>query len=176
MHARAVNEAGARLRELRREEWEDLALAVLVLGLALAATQAVPSLALPLFVGALFVGVLGIRALWRHWDLVDRLADEPDAYRLTEVRTYASRETTMDRRRWFAVCVRELDDTDPELAALAAELEDARLELRPECAVLCSRLVGDPARSASLQRDRATLRSTVARIRSGFAPRRDAAA
>ena len=91
MYARAVDEARTRLRELRHEEWYDFALSGASLGLAIWATEYAPSLALPLLVGGLALGVLGIRALWRHWDLVDRLTDEPDAYAIAEVLATASR-------------------------------------------------------------------------------------
>ena len=91
MHARAVDDAATRLRDLRREEWEDLSLAALAIALALAATWARPALALPLFLGGLAVGALGLRALWRRWDLVDRLAGERDAHVISEVRAYAAR-------------------------------------------------------------------------------------
>jgi hypothetical protein len=73
MYARAVDEAAARLRELRHEEWEELGLAAVALGFALAATQVLPRLAAPLFLGGLPLWALGVRALWRRWDLVDRL-------------------------------------------------------------------------------------------------------
>src|ERR671925_2944 len=59
MHARAIDDAGERLRELRREEWQDLALAGVALGLALAATQGAQTLAVPLLVGGLSLGALG---------------------------------------------------------------------------------------------------------------------
>ena len=74
MHAPTVDEAGVRLRELRLEEWYDLALAGVAVALAVGAAELAPSLALPLLIGGLALGGLGIRALWRHWDLVDRLA------------------------------------------------------------------------------------------------------
>ena len=64
MHARAVDDAAAHLRELRNEEAE-FAPAALALGLSLAATQVRPALALPLFLGGVVVGVLGTRAFWR---------------------------------------------------------------------------------------------------------------
>ena len=185
MYAGTVEDAEIRLHDLRREEWADLALALVALALALAATRYARSLALPLEIGGLAVGALGIRALWRHWDLVDRLADEPDAYAIAEVVAYASRESTMDRRRRSAAFLRrQLEPTRPsrpacvdgaaeELAALAAELEDAALELSPASAMLCSRLVNEPAESPllnpALPQD--GLRSTVLRIRSGFTRR-----
>jgi hypothetical protein len=185
MHARAVDDAGNRLRELHHEEWQDLTLAGLTLGLALAASEHAPSLALPLMIGGMVLVALGIQALWRHWDLVDRLAGEPDAYALAEVLAYAARQTTMDRRRRFAALVRdylESEDSDrtrrigdaaDDLAALADELEDETLELSPGCAVACSRLMGEPTESPllnpALPRD--GLRSSARRIRSGFTAR-----
>jgi len=186
MYARAVDDAGARLRDLRREEWQDLALAGVALVLAIAATQRVPSLALPLFVAGLVSGVRGVRALWRHWDLVDRLAGEPDAYGIAEVRAYASREATMDRRRTFAALIRHhlemTNATSPaglgraaaELAALADELEDETLALDPASAVACSRLLNEPAQSPLLDPalPREDIRSSTRRIRRGFSTRR----
>jgi hypothetical protein len=50
--ARRIEEAEDRLRDLRREEWSDLLLAALVMGLALGA-----SLVHSPFEGPLFVGV-----------------------------------------------------------------------------------------------------------------------
>lgn len=188
MYARAVDDAGARLRELHREEWEDLALAGAALALAAAASALAPSLAVPLFVGGLASGILGVRALWRHWDLVDRLAGDRDAYVIPEVRAYASRWSTRERRLTLAAIVRahvapagpspprDLGDAARELEALAAELEDDDLELDPACAVACFRLVSEPAESPLLDdgRSRAALHDEVRRIRAGFSARRPA--
>lgn len=181
MYARAVDEAGVRLRELRREEWEDLGLGAVALALALVATQALPALALPLFVGGLVAGALGVRAVWRRWDLVERLAGERDAYVIPEVLQHAVREATMDRRRTFAAVIRatigspgpflgpRLAPVVDELDALAAELEDPALALDPAAAVACMRLLSD---AESPLFDPATtpgeLRAGVLRIRAGF--------
>jgi len=185
MHAPTVDEAGVRLRELRLEEWYDLALAGVAVVLAVGAAERAPSLALPLLIGGLALGALGIRALWRHWDLVDRLADKPDAYGIPEVLAYASRETTMERRRRYAALIHDylapasaarsggLDAAAEELAALADELEDEALELSPECAVACSRLCSDPSASPllNLELPQDELRWRARRIRSGFTSR-----
>ena len=69
MYARAVDDAGSRLRDLRREEWSDLALATVAVAAALAATHVRPGIAIPLFLGGLFVGARGLVAAWRRWDL-----------------------------------------------------------------------------------------------------------
>jgi hypothetical protein len=91
MYARAVDEAEVRLRELRHEEWLDFALAAIAFGLSLAATQIRPSLAVPLLVEGVVAWALGIRAVYRHWDLLDRLAAERDALVIPEVASYAAR-------------------------------------------------------------------------------------
>jgi len=184
MYARAVDDASARLRELRREEWEELTVGALALGLAIAATQVRPELALPLFFGGLAVGALGVRALWRQWDLVERLSGERDAYVIPEVLAYASREATMERRHGFAALIRSrlnqpglaldgrVSAAAEELEALASELDDGELALDPACAVVCMRLLSDPAESPLLNQalPPEELRSRVRQIRSGFRP------
>jgi hypothetical protein len=189
MYAREVDEASWRLRELHREQRQDLALAALSLGLAAAATLARPALSVPLLVGGLALGALGVRALWRHWDLVDRLAGERDAYVIPEVRAYAAREAAMERRHGCAAFIRG-GLTQPglvpgwhggavteELEALASELDDAELALDPPSAVACSRFVRDLAESPFLDPAPSPelLRWRVRQIRSGFRPRSSAA-
>jgi hypothetical protein len=182
MNARAVDDAALQLRELRREAWEDLGLGALALALAVAAAQLLPGLAFPLFVGGLAIGARGMRALFRRWDLVDRLAGEGDAYVISEVLDYASRENTMERRRSFAALIRApLDDpaedrlriVAEELEALAIDLEDGELELEPSCAVACRRLLSDldesPLLNPALRPEE--LRSRIHHIRHGFGPR-----
>jgi hypothetical protein len=182
MYARAVDDAASRLRELRHEEWEDLILAALALGLAVAATQILPPLALPLLLGGLAVGIRGVRALWRRWDLVERLAGERDAHVLPEVLERASREATMERRQTYAalirtrlgqpavVCEARLSAVADELEALASELEDDALVLEPASAVACAHLLSDVKESPLLNPalPPALLRSHVQQIRSGF--------
>jgi hypothetical protein len=189
MYARAVDDAAAHLRELRHEEWAGFALAAVVVGLALAATQVHPPLALPLLLGGLTGGALGARALWRRWDLLDELAGERAAYVIPDVLAYASRETAMDRRRNFAAFIRgavrepglgceaRVESAADDLEALASELEHEELALDPACAVACVRLLRDPAVSPLLnpvlpQED---LRSRVFQIRCGFSRRQLAA-
>jgi hypothetical protein len=140
----------------------------------------------PLFLGGLAVAALGIRALWRRWDLVERLAGERDAYVIPEVKTYASREATMERRHNFAALIRNqlpqpvlpvrvrIAAVAEELEALACELDDAALELDPASAVACMRLLSDVAESPLLNPalPPEELRSRVRQIRYGFNPRR----
>ena len=58
------------------------------------------------FIGGLVIGALGVRALWRRWDLVERLSGDPDAYIITEVLEFATREATMERRQALATLIR----------------------------------------------------------------------
>lgn len=182
MHARAVDDAGSRLRELRREEWSDLGLGAAALAAALVATQVQPGFAVPLLLGGVVVGARGLAAAWRRSELIDGLAGEPDAYVIDEVRAHALREATIERRRLYASYIRhallteesELHGaTRSELEELAAELEDERLVLDPACAVACARLVSAPYRVAL--RDPSVTSSEVRgqarRIRAGFAHR-----
>jgi hypothetical protein len=182
MNARAVDGAGTRLRELRLEEWEDFALALVAVALSLGATRHAQELAMPLFLGGVAALALGARAVWRRWDLVDRLCDDRDAYAIPEVRERAVRETTMDRRRAFASALRYwLDDSagagDPrvvvladDVRSLARELDDDALALEPEAGVNCMRLVTDPVSSPLLNTDlpEDELRSRILQIRAGF--------
>lgn len=185
MYARAVDEAAANLRELEHALREDLALAALALGLAIAATQSWRALAMPLFLGGLGLGLLGMRALVRRWDLLDLLADERDAYVIPDVRRYALREASMARRHALASRLRaelQLPTLGDELGAigvveeldtLAAQLDDEGLVLDPVSAVACKRLLCDPAVSPLFGPSirAAELRARIRDVRAGFGPR-----
>jgi hypothetical protein len=182
MYARAVDDAGSRLRELRRAERSDLGVGAAAIASAVMATEVQPGFAVPLFLGGLVVVTRGLIAAWRRWDIVDELAGEPDASVIDEIRAHALRETTMERRRVFAASIQHVVRAEgadrlatavSELEALAAELEDHRLVLEPACGVACARLVSDPSRSPLLDRSSnpADVRTQVRRIRGGFAPR-----
>lgn len=189
MYARTVEETALRLRELDRSAREELGLAALALGLAIAATVGWPDLAMPLFLGGLGVGALGMRALWRHWDILDRLVDERDAYVIPEVRTYASREASMKRRASLASQLRAMLEQPhlggelralgvvEDLDAIATQLADDRLALDPVAAVACRRLLCEPGESPLFDSSRrsAELRARIRDIRSGFSPLRLAA-
>ena len=97
MYARAIDEAEARLLELRHEERYQLGLSAVALAASLAMTAIYVPVVLPLFVGGLAVGALGMRTFWQRWDIVDRLADERDAYVIPEVLSYAARDACMER-------------------------------------------------------------------------------
>ena len=180
MYARAVEDADLRLRELRQDEWTMLVLGGLALALSVAATQIRPELAVPLFVGGLALGVLGMRATLEHWLIVDRLVGERDAHVISEIRQRAARDATMERRHGLAAQVRcwlrepapdSVRAAKPELEALAAELDDDGLTFDPVCAVTCVRLLSDPEQSPLLNAalPPEELRSRIEQIRCGFA-------
>lgn len=185
MYARAVDQADARLRELRQEERGELALAAAALAASIVSTELLPELTAPLFIGGLVVGLLGVRTLWRRWDLLERLSGERDAHVISEVRAVAAREATMERRQCFAALIRgrvreakllsnaRVLAVADELEALASELEDHDLALEATAAVACARLLSDVAGSPLLNHALPAddLRSRVRQIRSGFGPR-----
>lgn len=185
MYAREVEEARASLKELRLTEREDLVLAALAFGASLLATQLFPQLALPLFLGGVTIGVLGMRAVVRQWDLVDRLTGERDAYVIPQVLECAAREATPERRRSMAATIRSIVPTPghpnearieavaAELELLAQELEDDALELDPAAAVACMRLFTDVDRRGPLFDEFVPVDELEARIRhvlTGFTP------
>ena len=181
MHARAIDEAQARLFELHNDEVQDIGLSGVALSASLASTAVFPPLAVPLLIGGVTIGMLGIRALWRHWDLLDRLADDRDAYAIRQVREYAARNARMGRRAYFAELARSwartpdvpIAEVGDELEELARELEDATLDLDPAAALACRRLLTEPMASPLFDEAHPTddLRSCIARIRAGFRPR-----
>jgi hypothetical protein len=86
MHARALEQSAAELHDLHRAEWQDLSVAALFLAAAVAASVLLPSVALPLLVGGLLATARAVVAIWRHWNLLDRLVGERDAQMIPEVR------------------------------------------------------------------------------------------
>jgi len=173
MRARAVEENAELLRALKRDVAGLASLTVISFAAALA-LHGNRSLALPLLFAGLAGAALGIRAAWRHWDVVDRLLQEPDAYTIDEVRRRADGIAASGSRRVMAAALRRRGknpDTLPirdELAELASELEDDGLTLDPICAVICKHLIdddlyGQPAADAAAH---------IRRVRSGFTPAR----
>jgi hypothetical protein len=190
MTARTIEEAERRLHELRQEEWSDLTLAALAMGFALGATVVYPSLAGPLFIGALAVGFVAARAFFRRWELFDRLLLDRDAFAIPEVRRRAEHIAAMESRRTLAASVRNRLTPAPgfslatrvaaaaeELVALASELEDEKLALDPECAVRCLELLTNGTDSPLLNDllPVEDVRVRIRQIRGGFEPRRLAA-
>jgi hypothetical protein len=190
MTARRIEEAEDRLRDLRWEEWSDLALAALVMGLALGASVVHSPFAGPLFVGALAVGFLATRAFFRRWDFFNGLLLDGDAYSIPEVRGRAERIASMESRRTLAASARNRLEQAPgfslaarvaavaeELAALASELDDDELGLDPQCAVRCFELLTNCTDSPLLNEllPAEDVQVRIRQIRAGFGERRPAA-
>lgn len=182
MYARVLEEAKTQLVDRRNDELGRVALSAVALVASLGATVVYEPLVIPLFVAGLAIGVLGIGAIWRHWDLLDRLADDRDAYSIPAVRAYAARDARMDRRLGHAAYIRSWIERPSfpsgarvvefavELEELACELEDDDLDLEPACAIACRRLVTDPIVSPLLNQALPIedVGSTIFRIRTGF--------
>ena len=106
---------------------------------------------------------------------------------IPDVLAYASRETTMDRRRTFAAfirgivrepgigCEQRVQLAADDLEALASELEDEALSLEPAAAAACLRLLTDPALSPLINPvlPPEDLRSRVFQIRGELSPAAD---
>lgn len=188
MTARGVDEACDRLRRLRQDEWSELGLAGVAMGLALTASVLHPPLALPLVVGAFVLLALGLRALVLRWELFDNLLLDPDAYAISEVHRRAQdRASTRSRQELARSLRRRLEvvsgypirprvaAVSADLAALARELDDESLALDPWCAVRCEQLVTSVADSPLLN-DALPAEDLLARInaiRGGFRQRLD---
>ncbi|HET7745206.1 MAG TPA: hypothetical protein VFK76_10740 [Gaiellaceae bacterium] len=190
MYAREIEEAKHDLDELRVTTREDLALAAVAFAASLVATQLVPELALPLFLGGVTAAVLAMRALVRRWELVDRLVGERDAYAIPQVLECAAREATRESRKSMAASIRgivpapghpneaRIEAVAPELEALAQELEDDALELDPATAVACLRLFHGVDGRGPLFDELVSvdeLRARIRHVRSGFTSARIAA-
>jgi hypothetical protein len=159
VNARQVDEATTRLHELRIESVGDLALAVVASGLAMAATQLRPALAIPFLLGAFGVGFLGIRAFVRRTFLVEDLAGDRDAYAIPDVRRFGRRVAMPAHRHELARSIRvattesccetgeRIQAARGELDQLAALLEDDRLQLEPCSLVRLGRWLDDPGGS-----------------------------
>ena len=173
MNARQVDDAAGRLHELGVESVEDLVLAVVATGLALAATQVRPVLAMPFLLGAVGVGFLGVRAYVRRTFLVEDLAAEPDAYGIPAVRHFGLRVTALDHRRGLArtiraeACQPRFVPVRTELGRLASLLEDGRRPVDPCALVTLEQWLRDPG--GSFRNPEVPAAELGARLRSLFA-------
>ena len=100
MEQQRLEAARRRLVELRRDERHQLGVSASAMLASLGLTIVYRPLVLPLFVGGIAVWILAIRSLWRHWDLVDRLAEDPAAHVIPEIAAYAERHGRPDRETY----------------------------------------------------------------------------
>ena len=190
MYARAVDDAGARLRELRHEEWEKLGLAALD-----------PRAGRHRNAGSTFCRAAAHarrfrrRGSGRSSSLASVGSRRPTRRGTRRVRDPRSPEVRVAGghdgealrhgrriRGWLGEpdggsLEARIRPAAAELEALASELTDGGLELDPACAVACRRLLSDLGESPLLNAARPPeeLRSRVRQIRAGFRPCRPAA-
>ena len=187
MYARDIERAADALRALHREQVADAVLAVILLALSLVATQAVPSLAVPMGVGAAFILARCVRVTVLRSDMLERLRADRDAYAIAEVHDRAAKSLCMRHRRREAAAIRHIlaeprpgatlsarrSACEEVLQTLAVELEDETLALEPAAAIACGRLLADASQSPlfnpGIPAD--DLNSQILRIRSGLTPR-----
>jgi hypothetical protein len=144
MTAREIDEADARLRDLRTRSIADLTLAGVAFCLALVASRLAPSLALPLLAGGVAGTVVGLRAVLSRYFLVGDLACDPDAYALVEVRRHAERVASLEHRQVLAHELRAAlraaaGGQDGELLRAVELLEDETLPIEPRAIVSIER-------------------------------------
>jgi hypothetical protein len=180
MTARQVDDVRRRLRELKAETLEDMALAAMAFGAALGASEYRHSFAVPFLLGALGLTGLGMRALVRRALLLEDLAGSRDAYVIPDVHKLALRAASPEHRRQLARSLRATltESSSHEVAArqscarteieeLVGALEDDRLSWDPETVVRLERWLNDPAGSfrdgsVAVAELRARLRSVLA--------------
>ena len=182
MTARDVELLDRRLGELNERAVGQLALAWVAFGFALVASEWRKDLAVPLLVGAIALTGLGLSAFIRKTLLVEDAAADREAYVVDEVRRYAARLATRERRHDDADSIRRLLD-QPALAiagrieanratleAIAVDLERDDLVLDPVSAVSLDRLLRRPEESALYNVDLPAecVRSRLVQIEAGF--------
>jgi len=188
MHARAVERANEELRRRKRAIADAAALAAAAGIGAIVLSPSSSTLAVAVAAGAGVEAALALIRLVSRRDLVARLALEPAAYALPEVRRYGL-PLTRERERarlaaWLSEVLRDAhlpgtlylaDRVGPaarEIEALARELVSPALSVQPASAVSCRRLltrtVESPLYNPNLPFDELLLE--LRRIRRGISP------
>ena len=188
MNARATERATLVLRRKRRRTVESAALAAASAALALVAALFSLALAAALGIGAAFELGLAVLAFLGRRELIGRLALQPDAYVLPEVKRYGCRLVRPRERerlaRGIMSALDEAQSSQPhslllperlvtyasELEALARELLSPAAHVQPTSAVACLRLltrgVESPLYNPNLPPE--DLGSILYRIRAGI--------
>lgn len=163
MTARGLDDAGA-LLEVRRIRARDGFATAVTCGLAAAA--ALPfsrTLAISLLIGAAVAVLPALMNMLERRDAIARLALDPDAYSLPEVRGYAARLVLPAEREMLAAWLRELVEDAPhpaslylsdrvsryarQLELLAGDLTASCVDVRPDSAAACLHLLTHAAES-----------------------------
>ena len=168
MVARDVEMLGRKLHELDERAFDELGLAAVAFGLALAATQLQQDLAIPLLVGALVLTAFGLVAFVKKRLLIEDVAGDRDAYAIDDVRSYALRLTSRDQRRVQAAQIRRMlavpspRGNRAQLRRIMRKLERDDLVLDPVCAVVLEQFLHDPTSPVD------DVRSHLTQVEAGF--------
>jgi hypothetical protein len=163
MTARELEDAGALLEARRIRARDGFAIAV-TCGLAVAAVLPFSrALAISLLIGAAAAALPALMNLLERRDAIARLALEPNAHSLPEVRGYASRLALPAEREKLAMWLRELVKDAPhpgslylsdrvsryarQLEFLAGELAASWVDIEPDSAAACHHLLTHAAES-----------------------------
>lgn len=186
MTARDLDNAGALLEHRRIRARDEFATAMICGFAAAGVVTLSPALALSLAVGAAAAVLLALMNVLHRRDAIARLALDPNAYSLSEVRMYATRLALPAEREKLAAWLRELLEDAPhpgslylsdrvsryarQLEFLAGELTSSWVDVRPDSAAACHYLLTHAAESplynAALPAEQ--LESTLERILRGI--------
>ncbi|HEY1521139.1 MAG TPA: hypothetical protein VGF91_32235 [Solirubrobacteraceae bacterium] len=186
MTARELDDAGA-LLEVRRIRARDGFATAVTCGLAAAAALPFsPALGFSLLIGAAAAVLPALMNMLHRRDVIARLALDPNAYSLPEVRRYATRLALPAEREKLAAWLRELVEDAPhpgslylsdrvsryarQFEFLASKLTSSWVDVRPDSAAACHHLLTHAAESplynAALPAEQ--LESTLERILRGI--------
>jgi hypothetical protein len=196
--ARELEIAAAEIRARRRTALERFVASVLAAALVPAALQLSGSLSFATGLGAAVLAALGAFALTGRRLLLERLALEPDALGIPEVKAFGERLTTPSARARLAGAIRSMvrDACQPasrlrclfivdrvatyarDLEAIARDLCSPAVRVDPVTAARCQWLLTNAAENPLYDRrlPAEDLGSILQRIRAGMQPAREAAA
>lgn len=163
MTARDLDAAAQELRNRQRRAGESALLGLVCAGLCAASALLAPGAAFALGGGALFQTLIAAASLIRRRSLLARLALEPEAYQVREVRLYGDRLTRQRQRVQLARGIRSMirDALNPsalylgdrvlsharELDALARDLLSPSVRVHPASIARCRALLTEAAES-----------------------------
>ncbi|MFN8187015.1 MAG: hypothetical protein U0R69_08045 [Gaiellales bacterium] len=188
MTAREIDDAAERIRTLRRRTLEALALTAACLGLAGVALAFAPSLTLALAAGTAFELLVAATSFVSRRATLGRLALDPAAYEIEEVRCYGARLARPHEREILARGIQSMlkDALAPgslylgdrvvyyarELDALARDLLSPAVRIHPVSVARCRALLTEAAESPlyNPRLPAEDLAAVLRRIRAGMEP------
>ena len=192
MTAREIERAASEIRGKRRTALERFVVAIVAAALVAPALQLSGALSVATALGAGALAALGALALTGRRLLLERLALEPDALEIPEVRAFGERLTTPDARARLAAAIRSMvkDAFQPasrlrclflvdrvaayarELDAIARDLCSPTVRVDPVTAARCQWLLTNAVENPLYDRrlPAEELGSILRRIRAGLKP------